>query len=227
MAILIGLILLASLCESSGSVVFCQTGGGIALPTAIGGYIVFSMGLADSNGNYLVLPDSTLFVSLTPSTALGGFTNVYMSESGCGTTSSSIYVQTAGTFQVVIACSGFTSYTSDYFTVLLPVSTVVVSINSNSYGVYQSFTVTVTAKDSTGATTADGATITLTETGGSTIHGTTAASNAGVTTFSIYFTNTGLKTIQATCDGYSGSASTTTYNNVITISSVSPTVRIT
>ena len=227
MAIIICLIFLTSLCESD-YIEFCNPGDEITFPTALGGYFTFPMGFYYDNGDYLTDADIPLTFALTPSADLGGTTTtLYTDSNGCVYSSSDFYAVTTGTFQVVMTSPGYTSYTSDYFTVSSNVEQVVVSISSASYGVYQTFTVTVIAKNSAGDILEDGMTITLTETNGSTIQGTSSLANAGITTFSIYFTNTGAKTIQATCNGYSGTASTTTYDNVITINSVSPTVRIT
>jgi hypothetical protein len=86
------------------------------------------------------------------------------------------------------------------------------------------FTVAVTISDSNSATTTDSCAVTLSESGGATVSGTASLTFTGSSTFTIYLSSTGSKTIVATCGTVTGNSVITVMSDYLKITSYTPLV---
>lgn len=139
-------------------------------------------------------------------------------------------ILSAGTFNIVSACTGMTSATYSSLTITNYAHTATVSSSTSTPSLNFFFTVTVTLYGEDSRVYRGGCLVTLTssETVLGAPLGTT--SNAGIVTLSVYFANTGVKIITATCPasgGYAEVSSTVTVTiqpNVLKFITITPTV---
>ena len=96
------------------------------------------------------------------------------------------------------------------------VYTVLAAVDTASPSKNFAFTVTVTLKGEDSNLYMTSSTVTLSETSGATISGTSSTSSTnGVAQFSIYFSQAGSKTIRATCDSIYGDVSVNVLDQVL------------
>ena len=161
-----------------------------------------------------ISPASTL-IGATTCTTKNGFCNIDTARN-----------KYAGTYQIIISVSvsGYSSLTSKSFTVTgnTAFTSIVLTSSNASPSLFSSFTISVIIYDSTSSIKTDSCSFSLSESGGSTISGTTSGTITGSDSFSISFTTIGSKTIDGTCGSITGSVSVTVIKFALKISTFTP-----
>jgi hypothetical protein len=182
-----------------------------------------SASIYDNTGNTLLTRSSfSISLALNPSGTITGTSSV--SSSGGTSSFSGLKITSVGTFDIIASSTGMISgtYSSVTITALALTSIALTSSTSSISGLF-SFTLTAKLYDQPGDYWTQSTVVSLTSNkvfGGS----TSSTSTTGITTFSIYGIEPGSHLFTATASGISGSVSVTILSNVLSFSSISPTV---
>ena len=195
-------------------------------PSDTSQYFTIYAATFDQNWNWIWDYNVPITVSLYSGSALTGTLTQYTAWNGIAYFGDvrSVYL---GTWYMCSFAPGYNGWCTGWFTISTGDSafnSVVISLSNTSPGVFLPFTVTATALDSYGYTMLNPCTMTISEDYGNAITGTTSAYITGSTSFSIYFSTTGSMIVRGTCSYGTGTQGMTVQSNVITITSVSPTV---
>lgn len=179
--------------------------------------------IENSNQNYIIT------LSLTPSGTLSGVKTL-TTVSGT-TTFTSLRILSNGSFQITASCATLASIHSSQLTIENFAYSITIESSSVAPSVNFDFTLTVTIKGEDLELFVNSCTLSLTETGGDTIGGTTSlTTSTGTASFTIFFATAGSKIIQATCPAsgpspeVSNTISVTVLSLALKIESVSPIV---
>ena len=132
-----------------------------------------------------------------------------------------------GDWYMMASASGYSTGYTSRFTITTgntAFNSVAISINPSTVAQYLTFSVSVTVKDSNGSPMLNSCPMTIVESGGSTLYGSsTSLTVTGSTSFSFYFTTAGSKTLTVNC--YStGNQTMTVSENQLTITSFTQVV---
>ena len=197
-----------------------------------------AVGVYDNSG--ASLESNVGIYSVTLSIAASPAASVSVSGTWTGSTAggvlafSGLRVLSKGSFIISVSSSGLSSVSTSSFSVYNYVYTITLTSSSPTPTAYFSFTVSASLKGEDSQPYSGTCAISMVEAGGSTIFGTRSGTvTSGSAAFSIYFSNTGSKTIRATCPAsesspsISGSVTVDIQSLKLKITSLTPTVMTT
>ena len=128
-----------------------------------------------------------------------------------------------GDWYMMGSAAGYSAHNTSWFTISTgntAFSSTVIAINPSTVAQYSTFSVTVTLKDSSGSQMLNPCSLTVSESGGSTLYGSaTSLTVTGYASFSFYFLTAGSKKISVSCSAASGSQAMTVSENQLAITS--------
>jgi hypothetical protein len=161
----------------------------------------------------------TVSLSISNSGVLSG-TNSGDTSSGC-ISFGSLSISTFGSFQITASSLNMNSDVSEYLTIKeLSIS---ITSSKSSPTCFFDFLLTVQVKDQSSSLYTNSITISLSSTD-SVLSSTTITTSSGKGSITIYFTQSGPKTISASTQGYSNSKSLTSQKAILIFSSILPSV---
>lgn len=140
---------------------------------------------------------------------------------------SNLRILTTGAFTITASSPGVASGTSASISITNLIHSIELASSTLTPSVNFEFTLTATLKGEDQNLFTGTCQTSLSETGGSTISGTTSKiTTTGTLTYQVYFSTIGDKVVQAACSGVTGSISLTVTTLALKITSVNPAVII-
>ena len=163
-------------------------------------------------------------LSLSPTTGVLYGTVTSSTDSGT-ITLSGIRILSAGTFSIVVASPTMNSGSTIEYTIQNFLYSIAVTSSTSTPTAVFPFTITATLQGEDGNVFISSSTVTLSESGGSAISGTSSVSAvSGIATFSISFSSSGSKIIVATCGSITGRLTLYLNEAMLKVSAFTPTV---